>query len=55
VRLAQATASTGGAKLTWQNAREVFTDMIKVVPGWGDLKWAREARPLALRFAGSRG
>ncbi len=50
-RLSQVT----GGKLAWGNAREVFNEMIAVVPGWKDLKWAREARPLALRFAGSRG
>ncbi|MBA3538348.1 MAG: (2Fe-2S)-binding protein [Deltaproteobacteria bacterium] len=51
VRLAQAT----GVKLAWGHARDVFKDMTAIVPGWKDLKWAREARPLALRFAGSRG
>lgn len=51
VRLAQAT----GVKLAWANAREVHADMTKAVPAWNGLKWAREARPLALRFAGSRG
>ena len=51
VRLAQA----AGHKLAWSHAREVFTDMIAAVPAWKDLTWQREARPLALRFAGSRG
>lgn len=51
VRLAQAT----GVKLAWSHARDVFKDMTAAVPAWKDLKWAREARPLALRFAGSRG
>lgn len=51
VRLAQAT----GTKLSWTHAREVFKDMCAAVPAWKELTWAREARPLALRFAGSRG
>jgi NADH-quinone oxidoreductase subunit G len=51
VRLAQAT----GAKLAYTHAREVFQDMTSAVPAWSGLRWAREARPLALRFAGSRG
>ena len=51
VRLAQATNVT----LPWTHAREVFKDMIAMVPAWSGLTWVREARPLALRFAGSRG
>jgi len=50
-RLAQAT----GGKLAWTSARDVFVEMASVVPAWNGLKWIREARPLALRFAGSRG
>ncbi|HLL22693.1 MAG TPA: 2Fe-2S iron-sulfur cluster-binding protein, partial [Kofleriaceae bacterium] len=49
VRLAQVT----GVKLSWTHAREVFKDMCAAVPAWNALTWAREARPLALRFAGS--
>jgi NADH-quinone oxidoreductase subunit G len=51
VRLAQAT----GVKLAWTHPREVFKDMTAAVPAWKELTWAREARPLQLRFAGSRG
>jgi NADH dehydrogenase/NADH:ubiquinone oxidoreductase subunit G len=51
VRIAQA----AGHKLAWTHARDVFKDMTATVPGWKDLVWQREARPLALRFAGSRG
>ena len=51
VRLAQAT----DVKLGWAHARDVFKDMTATVPAWAKLTWAREARPLALRFAGSRG
>ena len=50
-RLAAAT----GVKLTWTHAREVFIEMVGAVPAWSGLTWAREARPLSLRFAGSRG
>ncbi len=42
-------------KMSWTHAREVFKDMCAAVPAWNALTWAREARPLALRFAGSRG
>jgi len=51
VRLATAT----GHKLGWTHAREVFKDMTQTVPAWKELVWARDLRPLALRFAGSRG
>ncbi len=51
VRLAHAT----GIKLGWNHAREVFKDMTQTVPAWKDLTWARDVRPLELRFAGSRG
>ncbi|HTL34592.1 MAG TPA: 2Fe-2S iron-sulfur cluster-binding protein [Kofleriaceae bacterium] len=51
VRLAHAT----GVKLAWTHPREVFKDMTAAVPAWKELTWAREARPLQLRFAGSRG
>ncbi|HEX4492165.1 MAG TPA: 2Fe-2S iron-sulfur cluster-binding protein, partial [Acidimicrobiia bacterium] len=51
VRLAQAT----NVKLAWAHARDVFKDMTASVPAWKELAWSREARPLALRFAGSRG
>ena len=51
VRLGAAT----GVKRSWTHPREVFTDMVAAVPTWSELKWAREARPLQLRFAGSRG
>jgi NADH-quinone oxidoreductase subunit G len=54
VRLAQASPTTAG-KLAYAHAREVFGDMTKTVAAWSSLAWARDARPLALRFAGSRG
>jgi NADH-quinone oxidoreductase subunit G len=55
VRLASISASATTVKLAWTHPREVFKDMIATVPGWKDLVWVREARPLSLRFAGSRG
>jgi NADH-quinone oxidoreductase subunit G len=55
VRLAQATAAGTAGKLSYAHAREVFKDMTQTVAAWSALTWAREARPLALRFAGSRG
>ncbi|MEO8554196.1 MAG: molybdopterin-dependent oxidoreductase, partial [Kofleriaceae bacterium] len=51
VRLAAAT----GQKLAWIHPRDVFKDMTQTVPAWKDLAWQRDVRPLALRFAGSRG
>jgi predicted molibdopterin-dependent oxidoreductase YjgC len=51
VRIAHAT----GVKLAWTHPREVFKDMTAAVGAWKELTWAREARPLQLRFAGSRG
>ena len=51
VRLAQAT----NVKLAWAHTRDVFKEMTQAVTAWRDLVWTREARPLALRFAGSRG
>jgi len=51
VRLAQAT----GAKLPWTHVREVFVQMTQEIAAWKELAWTREARPLQLRFAGSRG
>ena len=51
VRLAQAT----GHKLTWSHAREVHKDMVAAVPAFAGSSWGREARPIQLRFAASRG
>jgi NADH-quinone oxidoreductase subunit G len=51
VRLAQAT----GHKLTWNHARDVFKDMVAAVPAFAGAAWGREARPIQLRFAASRG
>jgi len=51
VRLAQA----AGVKLAWTHAREVFKDMIAAVPAFAGAAWGREARPIQLRFAASRG
>jgi NADH-quinone oxidoreductase subunit G len=55
VRLAHATDIGDPSKINFAHAREVFKDMTQTVPAWSALTWAREARPLALRFAGSRG
>jgi NADH-quinone oxidoreductase subunit G len=53
VRLASIAAGAG--KLSFTHVRDVFKDMTQTVPAWSALTWAREARPLELRFAGSRG
>jgi NADH-quinone oxidoreductase subunit G len=55
VRLAQATPVGTSTKIGFAHARDVFADMTQTVADWRALTWAREARPLALRFAGSRG
>ena len=55
MRLAQATPIGAANKLSFAHARDVFKDMTQTVTAWRGLTWAREARPLALRFAGSRG
>jgi NADH-quinone oxidoreductase subunit G len=55
VRLAKATAIGTSSQLAYAHAREVFNDMTQTVTAWRSLTWARDARPLALRFAGSRG
>lgn len=53
---AQATSAGGGAsQLGFTHAREVFKDMTQTVTAWSALTWARDVRPLALRFAGMRG
>jgi NADH-quinone oxidoreductase subunit G len=53
VRLAQAT----GAALPWTHAREVFQEMLAAVAPLREraAPWGREARPIQLRFAYSRG
>lgn len=51
VRIAQALSVT----LTFTHVREVFVEMTSAVPAWKGIEWVREARPLQLRFAGSRG
>ncbi len=51
VRLAQALS----VKMAFTHVREVFVEMTSAVPAWKGIEWVREARPLQLRFAGSRG
>ncbi len=56
VRLAAATgAKLTTAKTSWAHAREVHKDMIAAVPAFAGAPWVREARPIQLRFANSRG
>ncbi len=50
-RIAQST----GHRFNYTHVRDVFQDMVATVPAWKDVAWARDVRPLALRFAGSRG
>jgi NADH-quinone oxidoreductase subunit G len=54
-RLAHAVPGSSGATITWSTARDVWKDMTSHVSGWAGSPWGREVRPLALRFAGSRG
>ncbi len=53
--IVQLSAATKAKLARWTHAREVFKDMTAAVPEWKSLVWVREARPLSLRFAGSRG
>jgi NADH-quinone oxidoreductase subunit G len=48
-------AATTSVKLSWTSTREVFKDMTGAVKAWSGETWVRDARPLSLRFAGSRG
>ena len=48
-------ANVTGVKLAWTHPREVFKDMTAKVVELAGAQWVREARPLQLRFAGSRG
>ena len=50
-RLAQAS----GAALSYTSARQVFDDMVQKVPDFRGATWGRDARPIQLRFANSRG
>lgn len=52
--IARLAGATGG-KLTWAAPRDVWKDMTAAVAAWKGAAWGREIRPLALRFAGSRG
>jgi NADH-quinone oxidoreductase subunit G len=51
VRLAQAT----NAALGWDHVRKVFAEMVDKVAEFKGAEWGREARPIQLRFANSRG
>ncbi|MCA9675332.1 MAG: (2Fe-2S)-binding protein [Kofleriaceae bacterium] len=51
VRLAGAT----GAKLSWTHVRDVHKDMVAAVKAFEGSTWARDVRPIQLRFANSRG
>jgi NADH-quinone oxidoreductase subunit G len=50
-RLAQA----AGAALGYTSAGQVFEDMVQKVPDFRGATWGRDARPIQLRFANSRG
>lgn len=54
VRLAQATGASL-SKTAWSHPREVHKDMVAAVPAFAGSQWGREARPIQLRFANSRG
>lgn len=54
--VARLAAATGAGKaVAWEHARLVWKDMTAQVKAWSGMAWGREVRPLALRFAGSRG
>jgi predicted molibdopterin-dependent oxidoreductase YjgC len=50
-RLAQA----AGATLSYSHPKKVFEEMLSKVSAFAGADWGKPARPLQLRFAGSRG
>jgi predicted molibdopterin-dependent oxidoreductase YjgC len=48
-------AHASGAALGFQGPRQVFDDLAGKVAELGGASWGREARPIQLRFANSRG
>lgn len=48
-------AETVGAKFAWAAAREINKEMVAQVSAFAGFVWVRDARPVQLRFAGSRG
>ena len=54
-------AANGGFPAIWDHflfgtaAGKLWKDMTAAVKPWAGTPWGREVRPLALRFAGSRG
>jgi predicted molibdopterin-dependent oxidoreductase YjgC len=50
-RLAQAS----GATLSYSHPKQVFEEMLSKVSAFAGADWGKPARPLQLRFAGSRG
>jgi hypothetical protein len=53
--LAKALVKVPPGAVAFTHVREVFVEMTNTVPAWKGIEWVREARPLQLRFAGSRG
>ncbi len=51
VRLARAC----DVAMNYESAKAVFTEMVAQVSAFKDARWGRAARPVKLRFAGSRG
>jgi predicted molibdopterin-dependent oxidoreductase YjgC len=50
-----ALAHASGAALGYSHPRQVFDEMVSKVGDFGAAQWGRDARPVQLRFAHSRG
>jgi NADH-quinone oxidoreductase subunit G len=48
-------ATASGTKMSWPHARDVNKEMVSAVSAFASFTWVRDARPIQLRFAASRG
>lgn len=48
-------ATATGVRTEYKHTRDLFTEMVGAVAAFAGAEWGRDARPLQLRFAGSRG
>jgi NADH-quinone oxidoreductase subunit G len=48
-------ATAASIKMSWAHARDVNKEMVSAVSAFASFTWVRDARPIQLRFAASRG
>jgi predicted molibdopterin-dependent oxidoreductase YjgC len=48
-------ATAAGVKMSWPHPRDANKEMIGAVTAFSSFVWVRDARPIQLRFAASRG